>query len=486
MRRTLVGAVGLALVMGTVTVGGATAVEADTPRKGSAGATADIKSRLLAIPGMTFISEEQVGQHRFFTLSYAQPVDHTNPRKGTFQQRFSLLHKDVSRPTVFHTSGYYLWPNPERSEPARLIDGNEISLEHRFFAPSSPASPDWSKLNIRQAAADQHRLFTALKKIYAKKWLSTGASKGGMTATYYERFHPNDMDGVVAYVAPNDVNNKEDSAYDRFFRTVGTTECRTRLQGLEREGLIRRTPLVEKLAQQAARDGITFERLGGVEQAYESAVAGLSWGFWQYAGDAGCAAVPADAKKLSDAELFTALNELGGFYGGGDASLADFQPYYYQAGTELGSPSVKTPKHLKGLLKYPETGPRDYVDPSIPMAFKPRAMADIDRWVRHNADRMLFVNGEWDPWAAEPFRLGAGSRDSLVLTVPKASHMADIAGLPEKQRALATARIQRWAGVAPSAVREDPSKAKPLARFDVRLDTNDSREERVQRMLPPR
>ncbi|CAM5730667.1 Tripeptidyl aminopeptidase OS=Streptomyces fumanus OX=67302 GN=GCM10018772_06250 PE=4 SV=1 [Streptomyces fumanus] len=40
-----------------------------------------------------------------------------------------------------------------------------------------------------------------------------------MTATYYERFYPRDMDGVVAYVAPTYVVNKEDSAYDRFFAT---------------------------------------------------------------------------------------------------------------------------------------------------------------------------------------------------------------------------------------------------------------------------
>ncbi len=49
-----------------------------------------------------------------------------------------------------------------------------------------------------------------------------------MTATYYERFYPRDMDGVVAYVAPNDVVNDEDSAYDRFFRNVGTKEYRAR------------------------------------------------------------------------------------------------------------------------------------------------------------------------------------------------------------------------------------------------------------------
>ncbi|MER6910952.1 S28 family serine protease [Streptomyces sp. NPDC000594] len=486
MRRTLVAAVTMALVMGTASAAGATATAGPDRTAGESrtSAAADIKTRLLAIPGMKVISEEKVGAHRFFTLTYTQPVDHKNPKKGTFEQQFTLLHKDVKRPTVFHTSGYYLWPDPERSEPARIIDGNEVSLEHRFFAPSAPAKADWSKMNIRQAADDQHRLFTALKKIYTKKWISTGASKGGMTATYYERFHPKDMDGVVAYVAPNDVDNKEDVRYDEFFRTVGPKACRTSLQALEREGLIRRAPMVKKLKAMAATDGVTFNTLGGVNKAYESAITGLSWGFWQYSGQEGCWDVPAKPAKLSDDELFNLLNELGGFYGGGDTSLSFFTPYYFQAGTELGYPSVKTPKHLKGLVKYPETTPRDYVPKSIPMTFKPKAMADIDTWVQKNANQMLFLNGEWDPWAAEPFRLGKGAKDSYVLTVPKASHLAEIGELPAKQKALATSRILKWAGVAPKAVQQDPSKAKPLARFDVRLDQKDTERQRMLRMLP--
>ncbi|EDY52047.1 secreted tripeptidyl aminopeptidase [Streptomyces clavuligerus] len=464
---------------------GATAAEApeaaETVVRAGADTRADIRERLLAIPGMALVSEEQVGRHRFFILTYEQPVDHEDPSKGTFRQRLSLLHKDTGRPSVFHTTGYHLWPNPERSEPARIIDGNEVSLEHRYFAPSIPAPEDWTELNIRQAAADQHRLFTELKKVYPQKWISTGASKGGMTAAYYERFHPGDMDAVVVYVAPADVHDKEDSAYDRFFRRVGTTECRDRVNALQREGLIRRAPLVRALTEAAARDEVTFRQIGGVDRAYESAVTGWSWGFWQNYGLDYCGELPAEPAKAADGELFAAFRQFGGFYGGSDDSLATYRPYYYQAGTELGSPSTRTPRHLRGLVRYPEQGPRDYVPSEIPMAFQPKAMKDIDRWVRRNADRMLFVNGAWDPWSAEPFRLGGGARDSHVLTAPGTGHWADVSWLPERERAFATARIQRWAGVAPAVVRADPSKARPLARHDARLDGKDR--ERQQRRL---
>ncbi|CAM5730657.1 hypothetical protein SFUMM280S_10979 [Streptomyces fumanus] len=75
---------------------------------------------------------------------------------------------------------------------------------------------------------------------------------------------------------------------------------------------------------------------------------------------------------------------------------------------------------------------------------------------------------------AEPFRLGKGARDSYVFTAPGMNHGANVAGLVPEQKALATARILDWAGVASAAVQENPSAAKPLARFDAKLDRGTS------------
>ncbi|HST81771.1 MAG TPA: hypothetical protein VLL08_08570, partial [Kineosporiaceae bacterium] len=201
----------------------------------------DIKDQLLAIPGISLIEEKPVSTpgYRFFLLNLTQPVDHRQPNGATFQQRISVLHKDVSRPTVLFTSGYGLSTTPNRSEPTRIVDGNQVSMEYRFFTPSRPEPADWSDLTIWQAATDEHRIYQALKPIYNKNWLATGGSKGGMTATYYERFYPHDMNGTVPYVAPNDVINVEDSAYDRFFATVGPKDCRDRAKALQREALVR-------------------------------------------------------------------------------------------------------------------------------------------------------------------------------------------------------------------------------------------------------
>src|SRR6266496_480922 len=179
-------------------------------------APADLADQLAAIPGMTVVSEQPppAPGYRFFFLTYRQPVDHTNPAGPTFEQRLQLLHRDVSRPMILHTTGYDMPEYAFRSEPTQLVDGNQISVEERFFEPSRPNPADWTKLDIWQAATDHHLITQALKSIYTKKWLATGASKGGMTSVYNRRFYPRDLDGVVAYVAPNDANNADDHSYD--------------------------------------------------------------------------------------------------------------------------------------------------------------------------------------------------------------------------------------------------------------------------------
>ncbi|KUO20206.1 alpha/beta hydrolase family protein [Streptomyces dysideae] len=496
MRKTLRWLLALAVFMGTLsTAGAATAAEPEastatattataTTATTTATATTDIKERLLSIPGMSLIEEKPYTGYRFFVLSYTQPVDHRNPAKGTFPQRITVLHKDVSRPTVFYTSGYHVSTTPSRREPTQIVDGNQVSLEYRYFTPSRPDPADWTKLDIWQAAGDQHRLFKALKPVYAEKWLSTGGSKGGMTATYYERFYPRDMDGVVAYVAPNDVVNQEDSAYDRFFAKVGTKGCRDRLNAVQREALVRREPLEKRYAEFAEAEGFTFTTVGSLDKAFEAVVLDYVWGFWQYNQLENCtddAVIPPDAKNATDDQIWNSIDAISGFSFYTDQGLEPYTPYYYQAATQLGAPTIHFPHIEPGLVRYGYQPPRTFVPREIPTRFQPWAMRDVDTWVRHNARHMLFVYGQNDPWGAEPFRLGKGAKDSYVLTAPGANHGARVAGLAEDDQALATARILEWAGVASATVQSNPSAAKPLARFDAKLDARDVERERTLR-----
>jgi hypothetical protein len=274
------------------------------------------------------------------------------------------------------------------------------------------------------------------------------------------------MDGVVAYVAPNDVVNNEDSAYDRFFTKVGTKECRDRLDAVQREALVRRDSLEKKYAAYAAENGFTFTTVGSLDKAYEAVVLDYVWGFWQYSLLSDCDTIPANAATATDDEIWTSVDTISGFSFYTDQGLSPYTPYYYQAGTQLGAPTIQFPYIEKKYVRYGYQPPRDFVPRSIPMKFQPGAMRDVDSWVRHHADHMLFVYGQNDPWGAERFAVGKGSKDSYVFTAPGLNHGANVAALTADQKELATARILAWAGVpAPTT-----AQAKPLASYDATLD----------------
>jgi hypothetical protein len=465
-RRVLTASLVTALTAGLAGIVGAAPAQA---------ADSDILAQLKAVPGLTVVSESATppAGYRFFMLSYSQPVDHRHPRAGKFEQRFQLLHKSADRPMVLHTSGYNVRTTAFRSEPAQLIDGNQISTEQRFFLPSRPENADWDDLDIWQAATDHHRLVQALKPIYAKKWISTGASKGGMTSVYHRRFYPRDVDGVVAYVAPNDRINDEDRAYDRFFDTVGTDPaCRQALDDLQREALKRRPEIVAKYEAWAKAEGRTFNQvLGSADKAFEMTVLDTVWAFWQFLKQADCGTVP--AKTASTDEIYKFIDDVASWAFYTDQGVLPYTPYYYQAATQLGWPSLKF-DHLRGVTRYPASfyQANSNLPPELRSRHQAWPMIDVDLWVRTQSSQMLFVYGANDPWGAEQFY--PSRKDSYSYTAPGANHGANIAQLVPGERTAATAALQRWANVTAPAV-----SAKTLTLAD--LDRVDPREARFPR-----
>ena len=70
---------------------------------------------------------------------------------------------------------------------------------------------------------------------------------------------------------------------------------------------------------------------------------------------------------------------------------------------------------------------------------------------------MLFVYGENDPWSAEKFEPGSGTRDSHWYTVPNGNHGSSIGALPTAERVEATGILQKWMGVPVSTSAVEPS-----------------------------
>lgn len=443
-RQALVSAVSAVSVAGVATAAAAPA-RATTGRtpSGKRSKNRDIADALRALPGLRVIEELPGAEpgYRLFVLGLRQRVDHTDPSTGTFEQRLTLLHTSADRPMVLTTTGYHAVLTPWRTEPTVLLGANQLQTEHRYFGTSRPSAPGYPHLTIRQAADDHHRVVRLFRELYPGAWISTGGSKGGMASIYHRRFHPHDVDGTVVYAAPNNVDDRNDSAYLRFLDTVGSAELREAVKTAQRRILLRRAEMVARYEAWAAEAGDTFRIVGSADKALEIAVLRSLFMFWQSGDAADHAAVP--GPDATSDELYAWLDRTAGLSLYADSAARNYVPYWYQLGTQLGYLSVPT-THLAGLLRYRDAiQPRSFVPRDIPMRFDSAAMPDIDRWVRRRGSRLLFVNGTMDPSLAEPFR--PGGPDSRVLWVPGGNHHVRIEALAPADRAEARATLARWA-----------------------------------------
>lgn len=415
----------------------------------------DIRDRLAAVDGMTVteLSTSTPG-YRYFRLSFVQPADHDHPNGGEFQQYLTLMFRSYGAPMVLETEGYAnLWRD-SRAELTTLLEANQLTVEHRFFDTSTPVLTDWSLLTIAQAAADHHRIVEALKPIFTGPWISSGHSKGGMTAVYHRRFYPGDVIGTVPYVAPISFG-APDQRYVDFVASVGEAACRDRLTALQREVLGRRQAMLDLMAISPRTSGLSFARIGGPETAFEAVVLELPFTFWQYAGEGYCGALP--ELTDSDADLFVALDRFVGFSSASDDTFDFFEPYYYQAQTQLGYPALAS-DHLADLLVTDAaTLEAGLLPDGVTAVYEPTVMPDVGDWVATEGLRLLFVYGEYDPWAAGAFELG-NAADSFRFDVVHGTHGAHITALPAADREQVYDILERWTGVRPTAKSWTPDK----------------------------
>ncbi len=420
----------------------------DSAETTTPGATTDVAVMLDAIPGLTWTEEPStIPGYARFDLQFEQPADHADPSASWFPQRLMLLHRAFDAPMVLHTTGYDLPDEARLSEPAALLDANQLSVEHRFFTPSRPDVDAWETLTIEQSAEDFHRIVAAFKPYYAGRWIGTGASKGGMTSVYHRRFHPDDVDATVAYVAPLSFG-ENDPRYIDFLDQVGSRDCRERLSTFQRTALTHRQALLDYVAGMETSYGLTYNILGA-DMAVEHAVLELPFTFWQYHGAWLCDAIPGE--DASDDAIAEFVDSVSYFSMYSDEMILHYEPYYYQAATQLGYPAISE-EAVADLLNHPGTDIAEtYVTVDLPPTFDSAAMVDIDTWVRTQGERLMFLYGENDPWSAGAFTLGS-AQDSFQYVVPEGNHGALLMDLPEPERTQALETIARWGGADPSSL----------------------------------
>ncbi len=179
----------------------------------------DITKALKAIEGVSGVEKlmvpdkdgNQVANYFFY---YLQPIDHTNPQVGSYNQHVAMQLSELKAPVVVNTQGYMMEMKGEAAADNDLrtaLGANWVEIEHRYFENSMPEPVDSVRMNYLytvQAACDIHRVVEMLQKNLFKNnvWVATGVSKGGVTtglqAYYSDMYGWKDFDLFVPFCAP--------------------------------------------------------------------------------------------------------------------------------------------------------------------------------------------------------------------------------------------------------------------------------------------
>lgn len=404
-----------------------------------------LESWLKTRPDATF---DTIAHHpRFgkaYVLKFIQPVDHHNPDGPEFSQRVFLFHRDFSRPVVFVTegygAGYSIYPRAI-NELTEYLDANQIVVEHRYFGESVPDPLEWQYLNIEQAAADHHRVVELFKGLYRARWVNTGISKGGQTTMYHRYFYPDDVDASVGYVCPLNFSIQDARIYD-FMQKVGTDDCRDRIYRYQLE-MLKNKDLYFPVYQKMAADKKYTYQMVGIGKSYEMTIMEYAFAFWQW-GRWTCDSIPVPAK--SPDEMVKHLDIVAGIDWLSDEGINKYLPFYYQAMTEIGFYGYDVDP-FKGLVSSTEDITFTFTAPEgVEVSYDPVPMEKVDHFLRHDARRMLFIYGQYDPWSA-PAVQPSGKNEVVVLYKPQGAHSSRIGNLPGDLQEKAFDLLEKWMGV---------------------------------------
>lgn len=371
-----------------------------------------------------------------YVVWFKMPVDHNNPNGQQFPLKAYYSHRDFNSPMVVIIDGYTMYTS-KPNELTRILDANQLTIEHRFFDQSRPKdSIPWSYLNVRQAAADQHKIIEAFKPYYKGKWASTGISKSGQTTIFHRRFYPKDVDVSVPYVAPLNFSSEEPRVYE-FFKKVGTDDCRKKIQEFqiqlfEKKGEI--FPMFQKLA--AEKD---WEFKMGLDRAYDLSVLEYSFAFWQWGTP--CDSIP--TQKASAETLFKHLKVINPFTFFEEKSIESIRPFFFQAMTEIGMYGYE----IKPFQKYLKDTVNIIFDFTMPKGYKANfnseTMRDVDAWLKEQGNNMLYIYGQNDAWSATAVNPGKKT-NAVIMFNPGGSHSTRIKHFPAELRDSIFTVLEKW------------------------------------------
>lgn len=403
-----------------------------------------LEKRLYDLPDVRFqkISKPQ-DKHLKYLLSIKQPLDHGDPGKGFFYQSAVLTHKGFDKPVVMETEGYEM--RYSGNEMEKMLDANNINVEHRYFGSSRPDSLQWQYLTFEQVTADLHHVNRLFRAVYNGKWISTGISRGGQTAIYYRYFYPDDVDLTVPYVAPLP-NSLEDKRIYHFLDTVGSADCRNKLFEVQRFLLLHADEAVNKLRWYAKGKGLTFAYLGGLEKAFEYWILEYPFSFWQI-GHTPCDRIPTN--RSVDDYLEHLITGVGGIEFLTDKSIDEWVPNGYMAKTQMGFYGYDLGRYRKYLRHLRGENPSAaFVPPSVPVKpFDSSFTQAVSRWLDAKGNNLLYVYGSTDTWSACRVIVSPNVNAKSYLITGANHYKARVRNMPPEMQKDFAAAVARMTGL---------------------------------------
>lgn len=405
---------------------------------------------LRAVPHVASVLEQDCGDYvmdanvRCFKLRYEQPVQHANPAGPKFLQHLYLMHRGCDRPTLLADWGYsneFFFDD----ELTVLYRANALWIEHRYQGESIPAAADWdwTALTIKNGAADMHEIVGSFREHYAENFVSTGASKGGITSSYHHYLYPADLDGAIPYVAPAS-RSPIDPEYQTYL-SEAFPACAQTLRAAQVAALTtRRAMMLGRLSAQAPYEALVLERM----------TSSFDWAFWQYYGVQHCSAVPTSA--ATDTAFFNFFYQYSGFSQIAAPAVDEEKSWgalYYEWLTEQGF-ALQLGAHVTPHLAEPSTlaTMEDNFHEMFPAVILPAYDGTVTHavraWARDGAENLLLIYGQYDPWSGGAMETPV-KPTSARFFVPNATHNAQLMKLAPADRTAALAHATRMFGVEP-------------------------------------
>lgn len=420
----------------------------------ASGYTQTLYDRLSQLPDVA--SVEQIAGGQFlekYVVMFRQlrdPIGHPQDT-ATFLQRVIIGHRSTDSIVVLHTHGYSAADHSKRitiqDELAEIFKCNNIFIEHRYFGESCPADTNWNEVTTANAAYDMHRIITALKTIYPKKWISTGGSKDGITSTLLSMYYPDDIDIAVPYVAPFCLTTT-DRRIIPFLQQVGTPEKRERIRNFQLEAWRRREVLEPRVEHYADSIGMRFTV--PFEMIYDYCLLDYDFGIWMRG-------ISEDSIPLTDAsddELFRHFIKYANpdmF----DRAHMPHQTYYVQSAKELGNYAYDFTPFAYLLSSATLHSQADYLTPLyLPEGDWDFSYTDATRrrvmdFLRTTTCRLMFIYGGTDAWTA--FAIDDPDSASLAnpehvrkYVLPDGCHYTKIRQFDEKTQAEILDTLHQW------------------------------------------